>query len=347
MGFGPPYKFALLMSSFFFLVVGLIYLRKILLRHYSDLVTALTVIALVVGTNMLYYSGLRAAMSHVYTFSLFTLFVWNTLKWYDNPKTKTAAVLGLLTGIISLIRPSDVIIVLFFLFYGVTGAGSLKKRLCFLTGKIKDIVLMLFFAVLVWVPQMIYWKTMAGKWLYYSYGSQEGFFFNNPQILNSLFSYHNGWLLYTPLMIFALAGIVLLYKRRRNYFLPVFIFTVVNIYILSSWWCWWFVGFGNRAYIESYALLSIPFAEFLTFVIGSRKKIVKYLFFTVFVFLLFLNSFQVWQYSHQMGHFDGISKKAYWTLFLNPNGKWQFNKYLERPDYKKAKKGIYVFGKKR
>lgn len=346
MGFGPPYKFALLMSSFFFLIIGLIFLRKILLKYYSDTVTALTLIGVVIGTNMLYYTALRAAMSHVYTFALFTLFIWNTIKWYEFPKTKTSIFLGLLTGLISLIRPSDIIIILFFVFYGISGDVTFKRRILFLLKKYKQILLMVFFGFIVWLPQMIYWKTMAGSWLYYSYGTQEGFFFTNPQILNSLFSYHNGWLLYTPIMIFALSGIGLLYKKRRDYFLPVLIFTVFNIWILSSWWCWWFVGFGNRAYIESYALLSIPLAEFITFVVNYRKKAVRYVFFSVFVFFIFLNSFQVWQYSHQMGHFDGMSKKAYWSIFLNPKAKGRYYKYLERPDYSKAKKGVYIFGDK-
>ncbi len=345
MGFGAPYKFALLMSSFFFLVIGLVYLRKILLKYYSDAVTALTVIAVVAGTNMLYYTGLRAAMSHVYTFALFTLFVWNTLKWYEAPKIKTSIILGLLTGLISLIRPSNVIIILFFVLYGIDNKNRLSKRVLFFAKQYKHIVLMALFAFSVWIPQMIYWKTMAGTWLYYSYGTEEGFFFTNPQVINSLFSYHNGWLLYSPLMIFALAGIALLYKKRKDYFLPVLVFTLTNIYILSSWWCWWFVGFGNRAYIESYAILSVPFAEFITFVIYNRKKVLKYAFLTVFVFLIFLNGFQVWQYSNNMGHFDGMTKEAYWYMFLNPKAKGRYYKYIKRPDYQKAKKGVYEFGK--
>ena len=57
--------------------------------------------------------------------------------------------------------------------------------------------------VLVWVPQMIYWNEMTGHWLYFSYGSDERFFFGDPAIIKGLFSYRKGLFIYTPLLLFA------------------------------------------------------------------------------------------------------------------------------------------------
>ncbi len=347
LGVGAPYQFALLMSSFAFFILGMVYLRKILLKYYSDSVTAITILSVVIGTNMFYYAGVRAAMSHVFSFALFTVFVWNTIKWYNVHTVKTSIVLGLLAGLISLIRPSNAIIIIFFVFYGLTGRRALLLRFSLFLKQYKLILLIIFFAFLVWIPQIFYWKIMTGSFFYYSYGSKEGFFFTNPQIINILFSYHNGWLLYTPIMIFALLGIALLYYKRKGLFWSVFLYTVLNIYVLSSWWCWWFVGFGNRAFIESYAILAFPFAEFTCFIIYHRKKILQYVFYPILLFLLFLNCFQTWQYANNLGHYDGMTKKAYWYLFLNKNPHRNYYKYMARPDYKKAKKGIYEFNKKK
>jgi hypothetical protein len=96
---------------------------------------------------------------------------------------------------------------------------------------------------------------------YYSYGD-EGFFFTNPQIINGLFSYRKGWLIYTPLMIFALLGILTLARRKfQQFFIPVLIFTVANIYVVYSWWCWWYGGsFGSRPMIDSYPLMAVALA---------------------------------------------------------------------------------------
>ena len=345
MGFGAPYQFALIMSSFIFLIIGLVYLRKLLKRYFSDKVTAVTLVVVTAGTNLLYYSALRATVTHTYNFALFTLFIYYTIQWYKNPGVKISVILGLLSGIISLVRPSNTLIVLFFIFYGLKSGEDRKNRIALFLKQYKNILIILFFTFLVWVPQVYYWKTLTGKFFYYSYTSDEGFFFGNPQIISSLFSYHNGWLLYTPLMALALAGIPLLYFRHRDFFRPVTIFMVVFIYVLSSWWCWWFVGFGNRAYIESYALLAFPFAELLTAINENRRKLLRFAFYLMTAFLLFLNSFQVWQYSHNMGHYDGMTKESYWYLFLNNKARGKFYQLIKRPDYQKARQGIYEFKK--
>ncbi len=343
LGVSPPYKFMLIISGYFYLILGLFFLRKVLKKFYRDEIVALTLISVVIGTNLLYYSSIRVTMTHVYTFGLFSMFMWETIKWFETPKIKTAVLIGLLTGIISLVRPSNALIVLFFVMYGLKKKRDISTRIKLFLKEYRQILIIIIFALLVWVPQMIYWKIQTGQFLYYSYKSDEGFFFTNPQILNSLFSYHNGWLLYTPIMIFALAGIVVLYFKRREFFWPIMIITLLNIYILSSWWCWWFLGFGNRSYVESYALLAIPFAEILTVIYQSRLKLLKGVISLILAFFIFLNSFQVWQYSHYFMHHDSMTKEMYWYIFLktHPDGK-RF-KMQKKPDYKKAKQGIYEF----
>jgi len=343
LGVSPPYKFMLLMSGFFYLVIGLFYLRKVLKKYYNDTIVTLTLISIVIGTNFLYYSALRVPMPHVYSFGLFSIFMWQTIKWYENPRFKTAIWIGLLAGIISLIRPTNVLIVLFFILFDLKHNKEIVSRLNFFLKEYKQIVTIVFFTLLVWVPQMIYWKIQAGQFLYYSYKSDEGFFFLNPQILSSLFSYHNGWLLYSPIMIIAISGIGILYFKRREFFWPVAIYTVLNIYILSSWWCWWFLGFGNRSYVESYALLSIPFAEFLTLIYQSRLKVIKIVFSFILAFFVFLSSFQVWQYAHNLMHHDSMTKEVYWYIFLKTHPDGKRYKMQRKPNYEKAKQGVYEF----
>ena len=62
----------------------------------------------------------------------------------------------------------------------------------------------------------------------------------------------------------------------------------------------------------------------------------------VIVFLVFLNSFMVWQYNNGMGHYDSMTKEAYWKYFLRTDSKGKIWKYIQHPDYKKAKQGIYT-----
>lgn len=141
-------------------------------------------------------------------------------------------------------------------------------------------------------------------------------------------------------MSFALVGIFFLRKRLRVFFLPVSLFVVLNIYILFSWWCWWYGGgFGMRAMIDSYALLAIPLAAFVNYILKAKKAVR-----ITFIILLFLlagfNQFQVQQYRYGAIHWDAMSKKAYWASFGRLYPVSNLNKLLVHPDYDKAQKGI-------
>src|SRR5690606_36366779 len=129
-GYSPPYKFFLLVSALFFLAAGLVYLRRILLQDASDTITAIVLAAFVIGTNLYWYTLYQGTMSHVYSFALINAFIWYSIKWHSEGDRKawSALRLGLLIGLITLIRPTNIFIVLFFLLYGMTRAGSLRQR---------------------------------------------------------------------------------------------------------------------------------------------------------------------------------------------------------------------------
>ena len=62
------------------------------------------------------------------------------------------------------------------------------------------------FMILPLIPQMVYWKLHTGNLLFYTYG-EEKFFWNDPKVLEGLFSFRKGWLVYSPLMLLSLTGI--------------------------------------------------------------------------------------------------------------------------------------------
>lgn len=331
-GFTLPYKFALAMSVIFYLGFGLYYLRKLLKLYFSEWITALTCFAIVVGTNLLHYTTSEPTMSHAYSFSLIAAFMYFTIKWYEDPDFKNTLILGLLLGLICLIRPTNGIIIIFFLVWKIHSINDLTTRIVFLSKKYKMILLMILGFFIVWVPQIIYWKYVTGQYFYFSYGD-EGFYFNDPQIIKGLFSYRKGWLLYTPLMVLALAGIPLLWRKQKELFTPVLIFTILNIYLILSWWAWWYGGgYGLRAFIDSYAIMAIPLAAFITW--SSEKKIlIKILTLAVVFILIGHNLFQTKQYYNEAIHWDSMSKEAYWESFGRLHATDKFHNLLDPPNY--------------
>ena len=339
-GFTVPYKFALMMSSLFYLLIGLFFLRKVLLKYYSETVTGITLISIFFGTNLFYYSAYEATLSHAYNFSLFAVFIYLSIKWHKKPSVKNSIWFGLLFGLLSLVRPSNIIIILFFGLWQVKSFKDIGKRFMFFIKSYRLIFIMILSFLIVWIPQFIYWKVVSGSFLYYSYSNNEHFFFNNPQIINGLFSYRKGWLLYTPIMAFALLGIFVLYKRNKSFFLPILTFQLVNIYIILSWWAWWYGGcYGARAFIDSYSILAIPFAAFVDLLI-KQKKLFKIPGLVLVFALVLFSVFQTSQYYYGEIHWDSMSKKAYWSTFGKLSRPDNFQQLLEHPDYAKAKEGI-------
>jgi hypothetical protein len=197
--------------------------------------------------------------------------------------------------------------------------------------------------VLVWTPQFIYWKIQAGQFLYFSYPDDQGFFFGNPQIWNILFSWRKGWLIYTPVMIFAIAGIPILWKSYKKYFFPVLIFFMVNVYLLSSWWDWWFGGgFGIRAFIDMYGVMALPLAAFVTWML-SRKVVLKYALILIFLLVTARSVFHHFQYHYGAIHWVAMTKEAYLDSFWRVRPSENFHKLIREPDYDLARKGIYKY----
>jgi len=341
-GYSLPYKFALVFSALFYVIIGLIFLRKTLREFFTEDVVALVVTAIGIGTNLFYYYTYEAAMPHAYNFTLISLFLYLTIQFYKNPGIKKIFWLGLVSGLITLIRPTNIIVLVLFFLWDITSIKDFKDRVLWFLKEYKLILIMATAFILIWIPQFIYWYWVSGKIFYFSYGEIGGkFFFFNPQIKNILISYKKGWFVYTPIMFFAFAGIFTLPNVRKGLFIPVFIFSIINIYILASWWCWWFGGsFGLRAFIDSYAIMAIPLGAIITRF--SFKKYLKIISFGFISVLILFNIFQIQQYTHQAIHYWWMNKEAYWETFLKLRLTERYWQVITLPDYEKAREGIYV-----
>lgn len=339
-GLSEPYKVFLLLSAIFYLCVGLSFVRKILLRYqFSDLHTGITLFLLGMGTNLLCYASQSAPMSHVYNFCLFAIFIFYTIKWYEESHSmKNTIILGLLLGLISLIRPTNILISVFFIFYGITGLQDLRERLAFFRREAFLLNVIGFFTILVWVPQFLYWKEVTGNYIFYSY-TDEGFFFNHPRILEGLFSFRKGWLVYTPLMIFPLAGIFFL-RGLKKIRLALILCLAVNIYVIFSWWCWWYGGtFGQRSMIDFYPLLAIPLA-FLVKYLWEKGKVVNIAFYSICGFFIWLNIFQMYQFENLVLHWEGMTKELYFKQFGKMEKVPDYENYVSYPNFEAAKQGL-------
>ncbi len=297
-GYSSIYQLFLVLSSLFYVMMGLMLLKRILLRFFSQPATAITLLLVALGTNLFFYTIHEGPLSHSYNFALLTLFLYLVIKWHEEPSKKRSFLLGLVYGLIVLVRPSNVLVGVLFLAWGVRGPGALRARFLLLLKHYKMLLLMISFFILPWVPQMIYWKAVTGSLIYNFYGPPgSNFYFNSPHIIDLLFSFRSGWYLYTPLMFVATLGLFFMGRKCKAGVWPLTILLVLQIYLLSCWWLLWDgSSFGVRSFVDIYGLMALPLAALVETSLRS-KRIVTISTLAVLGFFLCMNQFQTIQYT--------------------------------------------------
>jgi len=286
-GYSETYSILIKISSLFYSLLGLALVYKVLKKYFSNTNSLLATVVLFLGSNLFWFSCYQAGMSHVPLFFLFALLLFLTIRIHERPTFFAFLATGLTAGMITIIRPSDIMCLLIPLLYNVYSKETIHQKILFIKTNSKGIFIFIIAFIIPAIPQFIYWKILTGHFIYYSYGSQS-FNWLHPKIIEGLFYFNNGWLPYSPIMIFALVGL-LFYKSFRKWAWCIGIILPLYVYVIYSWYCYNYInGFGSRPMIHLYPLLAIPFAAFIQYISG-KKIVTKSLVAALFIFLIAVN----------------------------------------------------------
>lgn len=309
-GYTKTYTNMQFAGGLFYSLLGLLLVYKILRRYFDHFPSLLSALLLLLATNMFWFTFRQSGMSHIPLFLLYSVLIYLTIRAHENSKRWMFILMGLVAGIITVIRPTDIICLLVPFLFGVYDRASFKSKMQFLKHNKANVLLAGLVFIVPIVPQLLYWKLTSGKYLYYSYGSQS-FNWSDPKIIEGLFHFNNGWLPYAPVMIFALLGL-LFYRKLKPWFWVIIAILPVYIYIIYSWYCYNYInGLGSRPMIHLYPLLAIPLAAFIT-AIAKRGIVIKTLFATVCVFF----SGVIFSLSMLMAQFKFLSENANAPFYL-------------------------------
>lgn len=280
---------AIIVSDAFYLAAGLFILGLILLPYFDLKTIFLTETIIWLGTSLFSYSGLIIGFSHVRSFFLIASLIYLTPLIYERWKVSHVMIAAVILGLIVLIRPTNIVIVLYPLLYNVYTWDQFIARIRLLADKWGSLLWFPVFGVLAWIPQLIYWYYLSGHWLLYSY-DQEGFiYWRNPKVFSVLFHPQNGFFLFAPLMFISMIGLYQLFRHRIHSPIAILLIFLATDYICGSWWYWNFGGaYGFRPYIDYLALLAIPMAYFIS-ATRAWSVPVRSLALAAVIFLLFLS----------------------------------------------------------
>lgn len=305
-GFDLPYRFMIVWSGLLYALGGLFFLRRFLLYHFRDGVVAATIFSIGIGTNFYFTAVFQGAMAHGYLFFLVALLLYLTQRWEISGNQKLIFLISFVVGLISLIRPNDILVILIPFLFANRSFSFFKKEPIYL-----------FFAAILFllpiVPQLMYWKIITGNWISYSYGEQ-GFDFSNPHLWEGIFGYKNSLLVYTPIMIFSIAGFMIGFYQKNRISLISFLIVFIHLYIIYSWWCWNYInGFGSRPMVDVYPILAFPMAMFFKYCL--KNKMIKWGTATLILFFCGLNIFQTHQNFIKVLWPEEATSAYYWSVF--------------------------------
>ena len=313
-GFSLPYQFAIQLGGFLVSILGLWYLRKLLLNFYNDKVVAIVLVLLAIGSNYLNYAAIDMGMSHCWLFTVYVFLLLNTFYFYRDYKLKHAIRVGLLVGLATLTRPTDVISCLIPLLWGMESISvtAIKKQLSVFAANARALTIAVICAGAVIAIQLSYWKYVSGHWFVYSYGDQS-FSWKHPHAFLYSFNYRTGWLTYTPMLMLAIIGIIPFLKNGRNK-VAILAFICINYYIVCAWDIWWY---GGRAMVQSYPLFMFPLAALVSAALD--RKILTWILTPIAMLFLYMNIWITYQYHHgNLYDCDNMTKNYYWRVA----GRW-------------------------
>jgi hypothetical protein len=316
-GFSMPYQYSMVLGAVLYTIIGLIYFRKVLRNFFSENITAIVLLTTVFATNYAHHLTLKDLETVNVLFMLVSIIVWFTIEWHKNQKRKYLYFIASAIALIALVKPSEIVVILIPLLWNINSWKALKEKFIMIKNNWIGILIAALIALIIVSPQLIYWYIKTGHIYYDTYKNPGvGLDFKHPHILESLFSFRKGWLIYTPVIIFYIWGQILMFRRNNKAFYAVNIYLLVTFYIIVSWSEWWYgAGFSNRPIITAYPVLAIGFGYFLEY-IETKNRIWKSSFAVILVLFTLLNQFQWWQLRNNILDPYRTTKEYYFATFL-------------------------------
>lgn len=315
-GFSPVYHWSIMVASVFYTVLGLIFLNLFLKNYFSRPIRFLLLFTMMAATNLYYYAIDEVGMSHIYSFFLFSVFLhFITEAKKDRLLTfRRVVFLSVISALIILTRPTNIVFVIFCLLAGIENKTSVSEGIKKFLFNYKRLFAVVTGHGIIFLPQMLYWNYLTGSPFFYSYAGEGFTNWNSPKLLEIWFSTLNGLFVYSPIVLFIFPGFYLMYKNNFKAGIIIACLFILISYLFASWWNWNFgCAFGNRCFVEYYTVLFLPIGYFFQRIISSKTTSYKIvLFLTILVFSFFnLNA----TYHYDGCWYGGIRDYAgYWEL---------------------------------
>lgn len=265
-------------TLFFFLSLYLIY-RTLIKLGVSKKISVVSIILVSLSTFVLWYVMLLPLFTHVFEIFFISLLLFSIVSFDLNKKRKFLILITISLGFLFLIRPIFLLIAIFTIGYLVWKHKSFSKR---------NVIILFSFAVPFLLVYLLYNYVSYGNPLTSGYAITRGETFNFSSFngFNILFSQDRGWLIYSPIVLFCIAGLLLNLKKNFKLYLFSLGVTFSLVFVYGFWPSWWGGGsFGARFMLYTFPFCVLGLALLLQYFKNSKYK--KFIYSAVLVSALY------------------------------------------------------------
>ncbi len=247
-----PYSFFLMLGTNLFALLAVVLAFSTAARLASPGASLLSAIALFLTTPLLYYATIEPYMSHVSGTLLITLVVYILVRHRE--PAAAWFFMGFLLSVAFLVRWQ---LALYAIPIGLLALVEREWR--------KLLYLGLGFLLLAWHLPFSWWRMYGSPWVVpAAVQGQQAFLAGPVYVKEVLFSPQRGLLLWSPLVVLALAGLAVLYRAHRALSVTLALMFLLQVLMNASLFDWgggW--AFGMRRMTELYPIWVIGLAALL------------------------------------------------------------------------------------
>jgi hypothetical protein len=255
-GLSRPYSVAICLASAIYGFIGLWLVHRALRRFaaVSEPVATWTVVGLWLATPVVYYMTLAAAFAHACSLFAVALLLSLWLRWRDDLTLRRAALLGAAGGLAGLVREQD----LFFLIVPAADVAIRALRRRDLWQGMLRLGAMAGATIAAFAPQLLVYKTLNGAFRPSMLVERKLHRWASPHFFEVLFNPGHGLFVWSPIVLVAVLGLVVLCARRRQTAPALLLFGfLAQVWINGAIESWHMAGaFGARRFVSSTFVLA-------------------------------------------------------------------------------------------
>lgn len=254
-GFSWPYIATMAIATAFYGFLGLWLSHRLAREYYDERWAFLATLGIWFGSSLPVYMYFNPSWSHAHSTFIVALFLWYWHRTLKRPSIGQWMLLGLISGMMLDVYLPNVVLLSLPLAESVTcywqsthatDRSPFPARHLLGANAIYALVALAAFS-----PTLITRKIVYGSMLDFGAYSRVEWKWTSPDLLAVLFSSDHGLLSWTPILIFAVIGLVLLYRRERALASYLLLGCLGFYYLIASYPFWdGLSSYGNRFFIS-------------------------------------------------------------------------------------------------